>query len=215
MSFIETATNSIVIDAVLTKRGRALLASGVSAFQITKFGLADDEIDYTIAGLQAILTTSPQDYPVLQPTINGELMLNNQLYTDASISAGNRWVTVIEVPGLSLPPSITTLSSGATVGYYPTSTGRTAQTYDITITSADNAVLSTIFREITGQGSPRPGGLGSSSTTIYGVSSFTLKLKSLSVGTSFGVKVKGNVTSVAQNYSCAVTADPNYANASN
>lgn len=212
MAFIETTTNSIVIDAVLTKRGRALLASGVSEFQITKFGLADDEMDYTVDSLESLLTTNPQQYPILQPTINGELMLNSQLYTDASITAGNRWVTVIEIPGLSLPPAITTISSGVTVAYYPASTGRTAETYDITITSTDNSVLSTIFTKISGD-TGRDGGLSGSSTTLYGVSSFTLKLKSLASATSFGIKVKGNVTSVAQNYSCAVNADPNYANA--
>ena len=36
--------SSITVDAILTKRGREKLASG--DFTITKFALADDEIDY-------------------------------------------------------------------------------------------------------------------------------------------------------------------------
>lgn len=41
--------NSIVtIDAILTKKGRELLARGDGSFKITQFALADDEIDYTL-----------------------------------------------------------------------------------------------------------------------------------------------------------------------
>ena len=36
------------IDAILTKRGRQLLARNDGSFQITQFALADDEIDYTL-----------------------------------------------------------------------------------------------------------------------------------------------------------------------
>ena len=41
--------NSIVtIDAILTTKGRQLLANGDGTFKITQFALADDEIDYTL-----------------------------------------------------------------------------------------------------------------------------------------------------------------------
>ena len=39
---------SITIDAILTKRGRELLARGDGSFRITQFALADDEVDYTL-----------------------------------------------------------------------------------------------------------------------------------------------------------------------
>jgi len=39
---------SITVDAILTKKGREKLASARSAFEITKFALGDDEIDYTL-----------------------------------------------------------------------------------------------------------------------------------------------------------------------
>ena len=39
---------SVTVDAVLTKKGRELLARGQDEFQITKFALADDEIDYRL-----------------------------------------------------------------------------------------------------------------------------------------------------------------------
>jgi len=41
--------NSVVtVDAILTKKGRELLAKNDGSFQITQFALADDEIDYTL-----------------------------------------------------------------------------------------------------------------------------------------------------------------------
>ncbi len=38
----------ITVDAILTKKGRELLAKNDGSFQITQFALADDEIDYTL-----------------------------------------------------------------------------------------------------------------------------------------------------------------------
>jgi hypothetical protein len=38
----------ITVDAILTKKGRQLLARNDGSFQITQFALSDDEIDYTL-----------------------------------------------------------------------------------------------------------------------------------------------------------------------
>jgi hypothetical protein len=40
--------STITVDAILTKKGRELLAKGDGTFKITQFSLADDEIDYTL-----------------------------------------------------------------------------------------------------------------------------------------------------------------------
>ena len=41
--------NSVItVDAILTKKGRELLAKNDGSFQITQFALSDDEIDYTL-----------------------------------------------------------------------------------------------------------------------------------------------------------------------
>ena len=39
---------NVTVDAVLTKKGRELLAKGENQFNITKFALADDEVDYRL-----------------------------------------------------------------------------------------------------------------------------------------------------------------------
>jgi hypothetical protein len=38
----------IVVDAILTKKGRELIAKGDSSFNITQFAVSDDEIDYSL-----------------------------------------------------------------------------------------------------------------------------------------------------------------------
>jgi len=42
------SNTSVTIDAILTKKGRELLARGDGSFAITQFALSDDEIDYTM-----------------------------------------------------------------------------------------------------------------------------------------------------------------------
>ena len=46
MGFLNNTT--VTVDAILTKKGRELLAQGTDAFNITKFALADDEVDYNL-----------------------------------------------------------------------------------------------------------------------------------------------------------------------
>lgn len=41
------SSNTVTVDAILTKKGRELLAKG-SGFNITQFAVADDEVDYTL-----------------------------------------------------------------------------------------------------------------------------------------------------------------------
>jgi hypothetical protein len=42
------SNTSVVIDAILTKKGRELLSKNDGSFQITQFSLSDDEVDYTL-----------------------------------------------------------------------------------------------------------------------------------------------------------------------
>lgn len=45
---LDHSTNTIILDAVLTTAGRAALARFNGSFQITKFALTDDEIQYNL-----------------------------------------------------------------------------------------------------------------------------------------------------------------------
>jgi hypothetical protein len=46
MGFLNNTT--VTVDAILTKKGRELLAQGTNAFSVTKFALADDDVDYRL-----------------------------------------------------------------------------------------------------------------------------------------------------------------------
>jgi hypothetical protein len=46
MGYLNNAT--VTVDAILTKKGRELLARGDGSFRFTQFALADDEVDYTL-----------------------------------------------------------------------------------------------------------------------------------------------------------------------
>ena len=46
MGYLNNIT--VTVDAILTKKGRELLARNDGSFRITQFSLADDEIDYTL-----------------------------------------------------------------------------------------------------------------------------------------------------------------------
>ena len=46
MGYLNNST--ITVDAILTKKGREILARGADQFRITQFALADDEIDYDL-----------------------------------------------------------------------------------------------------------------------------------------------------------------------
>ncbi len=46
MGYLNNST--VIVDAILTKKGREALAKGDGSFKITQFSLADDEVDYTL-----------------------------------------------------------------------------------------------------------------------------------------------------------------------
>ena len=84
MGFLDHSTNNIIIDAVLTDRGRELLATQGAAFSITRFCLADDEIDYTLiqkfgrtVGREKIIKNTP----IFEAQTHRQLAIKNKLKT--------------------------------------------------------------------------------------------------------------------------------------
>jgi hypothetical protein len=46
MGYLDSSTNNIIVDAVLTNTGRAALARNDGSFSIVKFAYGDDDVDY-------------------------------------------------------------------------------------------------------------------------------------------------------------------------
>jgi hypothetical protein len=97
MGFLDQSTNNIILDAVLTDKGRESLARNDGSFNIFKFAFGDDEVDYghiksfgRTVGREKIEKNSP----VLEASTHGNLGLKNRC-----ISINN--------PSLTRLPSLT------------------------------------------------------------------------------------------------------------
>ena len=102
MGFLENT--SITVDAILTKKGRELLARGQNEFKITKFALADDEIDYNLYD-----TTHPngsnfygaviENMPLLEAFVDENQLLRYKLTTLPKETAK---LPILEMPNQSM-----------------------------------------------------------------------------------------------------------------
>ena len=76
----------VTIDAVLTKKGRELLARNDGSFQITQFALADDEIDYTLYNTNhpsgsAFFGEAIESMPLLEAFVDETQIMKYKLVT--------------------------------------------------------------------------------------------------------------------------------------
>lgn len=99
--------SSITIDAILTNKGREILASG-GKLNITKFALSDDEIDYSLWNPAHTLGTNYygaviENMPVLEALPDESQMLRYKLVTLPK--------EVIGIPVISVAPSAITFTS--------------------------------------------------------------------------------------------------------
>jgi hypothetical protein len=84
MSYL--SSTSVVVDAILTKKGRELLSRNDGSFRITQFSLADDEIDYALYNPNhpsgsAFYGEAIENMPVLQAYPNDQEIMKYKLIT--------------------------------------------------------------------------------------------------------------------------------------
>ena len=96
--------NSITVDAILTKKGRELLARGRDEFRITQFALADDEIDYDLYNPDHPLGTAfygsaIENMPVVEALPDETQMLRYKLVT---LPKGSARIPVVRVSQTSI-----------------------------------------------------------------------------------------------------------------
>jgi len=94
----------ITVDAILTKKGRELLAAGNGAFNITQFALSDDEIDYTLYNPNhpsgsAFYGEAIENMPLLEAFPDETQMMKYKLVT---LPRGTQVMPILA----GLPPSI-------------------------------------------------------------------------------------------------------------
>ena len=98
MGWLDHSTNNIILDAVLTDVGRKFLARNDGSFNIVKFALSDDDVDYTIIkkyGRTVGKEKIEKNTPVFEALTNQQ---QAQKYRSVSVSNPN----LLRLPNLSL-----------------------------------------------------------------------------------------------------------------
>lgn len=98
MGFLQQDSNSLILDAVLTDKGRELLARNDGSFSIVSFAVGDDEVDYSIIqkfGRTIGKEKIEKNTPVFEALTNESIALKNRL---VSVSNPN----LIRLPSLTL-----------------------------------------------------------------------------------------------------------------
>jgi hypothetical protein len=106
----------VTVDAILTTKGRELLARNDGSFQITQFSLADDEIDYTLYNPtqpsgSAFYGEAIEAMPVIQAFPNDTQIMRYKLVT---LPRGTS-----RLPVVSLGYNTITLKQGASITITP------------------------------------------------------------------------------------------------
>jgi hypothetical protein len=107
MGFLDNS--SVTVDAILTKKGRELLAEGRDKFQITQFALADDEVDYELWNPAHSLGSDYygiiiENMPVIEAITDENYAMKYKLLSLPK--------TTTRLPYISVSPSTITLDEG-------------------------------------------------------------------------------------------------------
>ena len=114
MSYL--SSTSVVVDAILTKKGRELLARNDGSFQITQYSLSDDEIDYSLYNPShpsgsAFYGEAIENMPILQAYPNDQEIMRYKLLTLPRGTA--------KLPVLDLGYSSITIKQGSSLSVTP------------------------------------------------------------------------------------------------
>jgi hypothetical protein len=135
----------VTVDAILTKKGRELLAKNDGSFRITQFALSDDEIDYTLYNPthpsgSAFYGEAIENMPLLEAfPIETQIMK----YKLATLPRGTA-----KLPVLDLGYGAITLQQGASITVTPQTlnylgNAQTFETSGYTCTVSDVRLLNT------------------------------------------------------------------------
>jgi hypothetical protein len=110
MGYLNNQT--VTVDAILTTKGRELLAKGAQYFNITQFALCDDEVDYGLYDVTHPLGSNYygqviENMPILEAFPDTDQLMKHKLIT---LPRGTKFIPTISVPNTQI-----NLSSAARV----------------------------------------------------------------------------------------------------
>ena len=183
----------VTIDAILTKKGRELLAKGQGGFTITQYALSDDEIDYTMYNPNhpsgsAYYGEAIENMPLLE-AFPDETQIMKYKLTNAPRGTSR-------LPILNVPPSLT-LAQLATQAITPTTLNYVSTTessgYTFTVSDArlfssfqGTGIETTAANQLNAQTGTTTNGTNVSQTVI----GTTLSVAATGVNTLFGTQTK-------------------------
>ena len=181
--------NSVVtVDAILTTKGRELLAQNNGTFRITQFALADDEVDYTLYNPthpsgSAYYGQAIQNMPLLEAFPQETQMMKYKLVTLPRGTA--------KLPILDLGTEAIIIKQGASLAISPETLnylgGNTTETAGYTATISDVRLTSTF--EGVGINTPQVQALNASVTVGTNVSKTvvgtTINVRATTINTLF------------------------------
>ena len=182
--------NTVTVDAILTKKGRELLARNDGSFRITQFSLADDEIDYTLYNPNhpsgsAFYGEAIENMPILEAFPDETQTMKYKLLTLPRGTA--------KLPVLELGYTTITLKQGSSLSITPQTlnylgTDSTFEASGYTATIGDSRTLSNF--EGVGVNTSTAANLNTTTTVGTNVSrtviGTTINLTATTVNTLFG-----------------------------
>jgi len=183
----------VTIDAILTKKGRELLAKGDGTFKITQFALSDDEIDYTLYNIthpsgSAYYGEAIENMPLLEAFPDETQIMKYKL---ATLPRGTAKMPIISLglESVVLKQTAATQITPQTLNYLDNN--RTSEPSGYVFTISDVRLMSAFTA--TGIDTPAAQALNTSTSTVTNgtnvsktVIGTTLSLRATGVNTLFG-----------------------------
>jgi len=202
--------SSITVDAILTKKGRELLAKGRDFFVISQFALADDEVDYELWNPAHPLGSDYygiiiENMPIVEAVTDESYNLKYKLLTLPK--------NTIRIPIIIPNPTSITLEEGGnqqTVTITTKNGGNNTLGYTVTLLNSDAASIVGDGRGIANNTDPVGANEDRRSVTISCNSQFTITTKVLADNVDISTKiiVVGNETGGREEIELTVTNNP-------
>ena len=202
--------SSITVDAILTKKGRELLAKGRDFFVISQFALADDEVDYELWNPAHPLGSDYygiiiENMPIVEAVTDESYNLKYKLLTLPK--------NTIRIPIIIPNPTSITLEEGGnqqTVTITTKNGGNNTLGYTVTLLNSDAASIVGDGQGIANNTDPVGANEDRRSVTVSCNSQFTITTKVLADNVDISTKliVVGNETGGREEIELTVTNNP-------
>jgi len=205
--------SSITVDAILTKKGRELLAKGRDFFVISQFALADDEVDYNLwnpahphgSDYYGIII---ENMPIIEAVTDENYSLKYKLLSLPK--------NTVRIPIINAKDSITLLEGGFTdtVNLTTINGGNESLGYTVTLLNSDAATITGDGNGIGNNTDPVGVNEDRRNITVTCGSTFTVTSKILDTGINISTKivVVGNETGGRTEITLQVNNNPTISN---